>query len=123
MIKAKMMGVGTPPMMAQVTVGTVTNTLTASGSTHGTALAISDDVNIFTTVAASTGTILPGSTLVSAGDNILVVNYGANALTVYPPTGGKINNGSANAGVSVAANKNAEFVCINGTDYIGLLSA
>jgi hypothetical protein len=123
MIKAKMMGVGTPPMMAQVTVGTVTNTLTASGSTQGTALAISDDVNIFTTVAASTGTILPGSTLVSAGDNILVVNYGANALTVYPPTGGKINNGSANAGVSVAANKNAEFVCINGTDYIGLLSA
>jgi uncharacterized protein (AIM24 family) len=52
-----------------------------------------------------------------------VTNHGANTLTVYPATGGKIANGSANAGFSVPANKSAFFQCIDGTSWAACLSA
>jgi hypothetical protein len=51
------------------------------------------------------------------------VNHGANTLSVYPPTGGKIANGSANAAFSVAATKTAQFQAISSTDYAASLSA
>lgn len=121
-IKAKLTGTGTAPANALVTVGTVANSLTAAGSSQTDAYALGmDDYNVFTTVASSTGARLP-STL-SAGDEIQVVNYGANTLSVYPPTGGKINNGSANAAVSITANKSANFVTIDGTNFFAGLSA
>jgi hypothetical protein len=121
-IKQKLTGVGTAPAQTQNIVGTMANTLAAAGSTQGTATALgNDDYNIFTTVAASTGAILPSN--LSASDEMWVANYGANSLSVYPPTGGKINNGSANAAVAVAAGKNASFICIDGTNFLAAISA
>lgn len=119
--KYRLTGSGLAPLAALSIGGTVSNNLTAAGSTQGTALAVTDDVNISTTTALSTGVILPAT--LAAGDTMTVANYGANALAVYPPTGGKINNGSANASVSVAANKSGVFVSIDGTNFIGVLSA
>lgn len=121
MFKARLTGSGCAPLQAQSIGGTVTNNLTSTGSTQVTALLISDDVNIVTTTAASTGVVL--SAVNTAGDYVIVVNYGANALTLYPPVGGKINNGTLNAGVAIAANKSAEILCIDGLNYIAMLSA
>jgi hypothetical protein len=51
------------------------------------------------------------------------MNHGANTLSVYPPTGGKIANGSANAAFSVAANKMATFVNIGSGNWAASVSA
>lgn len=94
--------------------------LTAAGSTQATALALTNDVNIFGTVAASTGAILPNYDI---GDDLVVVNGGANALNVYPPVGHQINSGAANAAVSVPAGKSARFCRVSSTRWVGIVSA
>lgn len=120
-IAKNLMGSGCAGGLARRITGGVTTSLTAAGSAQTDALAITDDINIVTTAAASTGVRLR-SDLIS-GDSQEVVNYGANTLNVYPPTGGKINNGSANAAVTVAANASAIYTCINGTDFFGVKTA
>lgn len=80
--------------------------LIAAGSSTTDALVLSGltDNYILATVAASTGArLVPGD----VGDEVCVTNYGANTLTLYPPSGGKANNGSTDVGVSVAAGKTA----------------
>ena len=117
-----LMGTGTAPLAAQATAtGILANTLTATGNSQGTALALPSDFNVFTTVASSTGAIMPSNCL--PGDWFTIVNHGASTLSVYPPTGGKIANGSANAAFSVAATKTAYFVSIGSGNFAASLSA
>lgn len=121
---SNLLGSGNSPLTCQASLGILSNSLTATGSTQGTALALPSDFNIFTTVAASTGAILPGAVPTSnVTDVYIVVNHGASTLSVYPPTGGKIANGSTNAAFSVAANKTAFFYKISSTDYAASVSA
>lgn len=116
------MGAGVPPLVAQMINGTAQDSLVATGSTQGTALALPADVNVFTTVAASTGCILPINP--APGDETIVANLGANSLSVYPQTGGTIQTGSANAAFAVAAGKSAKFVARTGSlNWAALLSA
>lgn len=116
-----MMGTGTPAAQATAIGGIVTDALTATGSTQGTALAAPSNINRFTTVASGTGAILPSTA--QASDEFIVVNSGANALLVYPPTGAAIGAGATNAGFSVASNKSAYFFNISPTFFGVLLSA
>jgi hypothetical protein len=114
--KMNLMGAGCPALQAIASMGFVSNSLTAAGSTQGTALALPTDFNVFTTVAASTGGILPAAgTNYQLADTIIVVNHGANALTVYPQTGGKIGVASANTGLSVPSGKMAWFTVTDAT--------
>ena len=118
------LGTGNSAATAQASLGFLSNSLTATGSTQGTALALPSDFSVFKTVAASTGAILPASsTQVNPTDVYFVVNHGANALTVYPPTGGNVANGSTNAGFSVSANKMATFVSLGGGAWAASVSA
>lgn len=117
-----LMGTGIAPLQAQATAtGLLSNSLTAAGTTQGTALAMPSDFNVFTTVALNSGTVLPPNCL--PGDWYTVVNHGANPLSVYPPTGGKIANGSTNAALSVAANKTAQIICIDPLTFAASVSA
>lgn len=109
--------------------------LTGLGNSQGTALALPRDFNIFSTVAASTGAILPWGDdqqpvaasgqygVIELGDTITVVNQGANALLVYPQLGGKVQGASANAGFSVASNKMAAFQYVGSGNWVANLSA
>lgn len=107
---------GVPGTAAAAIAGTVANSLTATGSTQATALALPADVNRFTTAAASTGTILPA---MNPGDQVEIFNGGANALSVYPPVGGAINAVAANGAYSVAtATPYAVVRCITPLQYI-----
>ena len=116
------MGAGVPPLVATQINGVAVDGLTATGNSQGTALALPGDVNVFTTVAASSGCILPANP--SPGDELVVANLGANALSVYPQGVGTIQNGSASAAFSVAANKSAKFIARSGSlNWIALLSA
>lgn len=94
--------------------------LTAAGTTQGTALAITNQTNEFTTVAAGTGGILPSP---EQGEFIFVANAGANALNVYPATGHSINPLAANTAFSLAAGKNALFWAASSTKWYANLSA
>lgn len=116
-----LMGAGTSPLATQMTLGSIANGLTAAGSTQGTAAALPADINVFSTVAASTGAILPAS--LAPADEITVANNGANALLVYPPVGAAIGTAGTNTGVSVAAGKIGVFTRISNTLFIASVGA
>jgi uncharacterized protein (AIM24 family) len=119
-----LLGSGNSGLSAAATTGILTNNVTATGNSQGTALLFPSDMIICTTVAASTGVILPsGAQGAKGSDWYTAINHGASTLSVYPPTGGKIANGSVNAAFSVAANKTAFLLCIDGTNWAASLSA
>ena len=74
--------------------------LTAVGSTYSTALPLVSTINVIATAASSTGVNLPA--IVAAGAKIMVLNGGANAVSVYPPVGGKVNGTTANTADATA---------------------
>lgn len=83
---------------------------TATGTTQAGAYLLSAVRTRFGTVAASSGALLPTG---ASGDELTVTNFGGNSLAVYPPVGGAIDNGSANASVAVAANATKLFICMD----------
>ncbi len=99
---------------------------TATGSTQGTAFVLMTEFTEFTTVAASTGAILPsptGALSPSAGDSFGVVNNGANALSGYPPVGFSIGTAAANTALSLPANKVGYYIAKGNGNYWAVVSA
>lgn len=84
--------------------------LTAQGNSQATGLNLPGLYNVFSTVAASTGAVLPFAPSGGEDTEVMVRNGGASALSVYPPVNYKINNGATNAAVSVAAGAVSRFV-------------
>jgi hypothetical protein len=81
--------------------------LTALGSSQATAFPLLNGADHqFTTVAASTGAVLPAAKL---ADSVSVWNGGASTLSVYPPSGGKVNDTSANSAYSLSAGSGITF--------------
>lgn len=91
----------------------ISRSLTATGSTQGTALAIvaGMDLSIFTTVALNTGAIMPAAGI-SPGEEYQIANHGANALSVYPALGGTMGTAATNAAYSLAAGKTGLFTYV-----------
>ena len=116
------MGAGIPAAAAAAdTVSSVATGLTAAGTTQGTALAITADVNFISTVGASSGVQIYNGVI---GDSVFVMNDGgANALTVYPPTGSKFNNLATNAGFTLNANTPVWCIKVTATRWFAILSA
>lgn len=120
-LSARLSAAGFSAVQAQAVEGTVANTLTATGTTQATALALAADINRFTTVGANSGAILPA---MNGGDRITVFNGGANALSLYPPVGGQINAVGTNTAYSIAtATPMCLIVCVTPTQYLALQSA
>lgn len=117
-----LMGSGNSPLTTQASLGVPKTGLTAAGNNQATAFALPSDFNVFSTVSSSTGTTLPPSPNVT--DTYIVVNHGAQTLSVYPATAtGKIANGSAGAAFSVAATKTATFLALGSDTWAASLSA
>jgi hypothetical protein len=93
--------------------------VTAAGSTQGTATALTKTINNVTTVAASTGVVLPTAV---AGYIVIVRNGGANALNVYPATGAAINAGAANAAHSLPVGAMIQYVATSTTQWYTMSS-
>jgi hypothetical protein len=91
--------------------------LTAAGANQAAATAITKTLSEFTTVASSTGGRLPTP---EAGEFFLVANKGANALSVYPATGGAINSLSTNAAISLATDTRRLFFALTSTQWYSL---
>jgi hypothetical protein len=88
-----------------------TTGISAAGNAQGNATLLTTEHNNVTTVGAATGVRMDTAI---AGQKYVVFNNGANALLIYPPTGGIINALGANAGYSLAAGSRCILFCTVG---------
>tara|TARA_R110000868_G_scaffold335787_2_gene596651 strand:- start:3649 stop:4014 length:366 start_codon:yes stop_codon:yes gene_type:complete len=119
-LASKMMGGGMSSVMAQAINGDVNSAVSAAGTTQATATAINAGNVVVTTAAASSGVILPSGVI---GDDLGILNLGANAVTVYPPVGEQINALSANTGFLLAPNTAVVVKKFTNTRWMAFLSA
>jgi hypothetical protein len=89
--------------------------------TQAGATALTGAINFVTTGTASDGVMLPAERPV--GDVVYIVNSSAASLNVYAATGGKINNGSANAAKALAANMSGAYISLGSENWGAVLSA
>jgi hypothetical protein len=101
--------------------GTAFNlTITAAGTTQATATALTADINIITTATSGQGVQLYNGVI---GDEQTIYNGTLNAIYVYPPTGGNVNQLAANAGFTLASYTGVMVQKVSSTQWIGFLSA
>ena len=104
--------------------GTITVPVAGVGTTLSGGAAITASTVVGIAAAGQVSFVLPAT---PAGTRVRFLNVAATAVaaTVFPTTAaGKINNGSAGAAVSVAQNKTAEFINLDGADnWMALVSA
>ena len=87
------------------------SSITAAGSTQGTATQLASSINVVTSVPASSGVKLP---VAEAGMRIIVRNSTSTALNVYPNTGAAIEPALVNAPYTLNATTSMEFFCSTG---------
>ena len=121
-IQKDLCGVGLVPAAAKYIAGDVETGVTATGSSsQANSYALKYAHTVFSTTAANTGARLRADLI--AGDSGSVQNNGASTLFLYPPVGGSINGGSANAKVDVATLKGAHWMSTNGLDFSVIVGA
>jgi hypothetical protein len=90
--------------------------LAAAGTNQATALLLLDGgYHELTTVGSRSGVSLP--VIMPWSREITISNNGANALLVYPPSGGTISAGAANASVSLPAGSSATYWATSPTNW------
>ena len=92
----------------------ITASITAAGSTQGTATALTETVNVVTTASANQGVKLKTAV---AGLKVEIYNNTSANIKVYPNTSDTIDGGSANAAKTLAARSSMILVCSNPTDW------
>lgn len=100
-----------------------TNSSITAGTTQtqAGATALTASTNVITTVTtAGDGVRAPNSEI---GDSLDILNLGANYCTVYPPTGGQINQLAANSGFTLATNTAVRLKKFTSTRWAAFLSA
>ena len=88
--------------------------VTAAGTTQGTATALTKTYNIVNTATANQGVILPDC---AAGIRITIFNSTTATIKVYPATGESINDLSANVALSLGPEKGRDIVGISATQW------
>ena len=101
--------------------GQVQNTISAAGTVITDATDLIFSISIVTTAAAGSGVQIPNAEI---GDSVHVLNLGANAVTVYPPSSSsQINALTAGAGFLLAINTAVTLRKFTSTRWMGFLSA
>ena len=101
--------------------GQINSAVTAAGTTISDATDLVSSINVVTTAAASSGVQLPA---VEIGDEVEILNLGANAVTVYPDGAtSQINALSAGSGFLLATNTSVKCRKFTSTRWAGYLSA
>ncbi len=121
MLGWKVFGAGAQGLLTQALCQDACASISAAGTTQGTATELVNADNEITTVAANAGVIL--SSKGTPGDTQTVFNAGANALKVYPPAGMKINALPTNGAMLLALNTGCLFKFVSTTRIFGVLSA
>ena len=121
MLGWKIFGAGVPSTLSVPLCQDTATSISAAGTTQGTATELTATDNEVTTVAAGAGVVL--SSKLAPGDEQTVFNAGANAVKIYPTSGMKINSLTANAPMMLGTNTAVIFKCISTTRVYGVLSA
>lgn len=119
MLAYKLFGSG----LGTLTVASMTDAataLSAAGTTQGTATEVTTSTAAFSTVASGAGAVLDNEAV--GGDAQLVYNGGANALSVYPPSGAQINALGLNNAMLLPVKTACDFRCLSSTAWTGILS-
>lgn len=115
MIARELIGSGLSPLAASSICGSRSLTLTAAGTTQGTATLLPAAINVITTATATArGVILNVNEI---GDSITVCNATAENLLVFPPSGGAFNGGTANVPFIMAPNSTEEFFQVGTANF------
>ena len=88
--------------------------VTAAGTTQGTATDLSKTYNIVNTASANQGVQLPDA---SSGTRVTVFNSTTATIKIYPYTNESINDLSANAALSLGPEKGRDFVAVSATQW------
>lgn len=92
----------------------------AAGSVQGDAAALGDGISYVSGADGTKGVILPGA---SAGRLRLVYNtHATNGLKVYPASGDDINDGTANAAVTIEGKTLAIFLALDGSTWASIFT-
>ena len=121
MLGHKVFGAGIPGLAVEAICKDVATSVSAAGTTQGTATELTAADSEVTTVTSGAGVVLSSDG--AAGDTQTVFNAGANALKVYPPSGMKINNLPADQPMLLATNTGCLFKFVSSTRIFGVLSA
>ncbi len=112
---------GVSAFSAQAINGQVNSSVSAAGTLISDATDLIASINVVTTAAASSGVQLPSGMI---GDEVEILNIGANPVTVYPDsTSGRINSLSAGSGFLLAANTSVKCRKFTATRWSAYLSA
>ena len=121
MLGWKAFGAGISLPLAQAICQDVATSVSAAGTTQGTATELGATDSEIGTVGAGAGVVL--SAKLAPGDSQTVFNAGANAVKIYPPTGMKINALAANAPMTLGTNTGCFFQCVSTTRVFAIMSA
>ena len=90
----------------------------AAGSVQGDAATLGDGISYVSGADGTKGVILPGA---SAGRLRMVYNtHATNGLKVYPASGDDINDGTANAAVTIEGKSLAIFAGLDGATWAAI---
>ena len=115
----------TGPLATYAVVGSIT----AAGTNQSNGTALTGIINLVTTVASSTGVILPVAATIGVGNKVVIFNSGANPCKVYGnATDSATIDGTAGAtGVTLTNAKRCEYYVTTSTTWVsaqlGVVSA
>lgn len=96
-------------------------TVAAAGSTQSDAAQLTADVNTVTGADGTKGVLLPPGV---AGKEVVVYStHATNGLKVYPASGADINDGTADAAVTIEGKTIARFVALDATTWAASYTA
>lgn len=121
MLGWKVFGSGVAGLTVQAVCQDVGTSLSAAGTTQGTATELVNADSEVTTVSSGAGVVL--SSKGTPGDTQTVFNAGANPLKIYPPSGMSINTLTANLPMTLGTNTGCLFKFVSTSRIFGVLSA
>lgn len=96
-------------------------TVVASGNNVvAGATPVPGDLNFVATSGVTTNSMILQA---QGAAHIIILNQTANAVNVFPPTGGTINAAAANASFPITAAKSCQFFTADGVTWVACLSA
>ena len=101
-LTSELMAAGIAALPARMLGSDPVTVFAAAGTTQATATPLTSDFANVTTVGSSAGVRLPAA--IGQG-LVVIINNGANVLSIYPATGEKINGLAANAAITAAPGK------------------
>jgi hypothetical protein len=104
----------TAPVLNDPTFDVSVGVTAHTGSSQGDGAISSTFVEIATVGTTGDAVTLPSA---AAGKLVIIANNGANSCDVFPASGDKIDGGSANAALALAAGSNRIHICQDGTDW------